>query len=503
MGIRTWVAGKVKSVASSMTPKIQPKIRLKPAGQCQTAAVQNSLAKDEMKSWSDVVTRIESLPVFLLGKHVYRALVSSSVVTIESTIKTPETEALRANLELMWSKYVSKAFECFAYGRVAFEKKQYRDSKGKLLLDGFEVLDFKSTEMELDDNGIFIGVILKVEGHQPINIPANEVWWCALDASAREPHGRSRYFGAPLQVYHKLIQLGNDRATFDRKFSLGNRVIYAPSEYPTNPITGKGDIGEKDTAGELSDPIMDTTLKVAMLEQGGVIGLPSERDERGNRLFEVTSDTSSQAAATPLENRQRELDRDALHSLGIPEKAVIQGDGIGSQALGEVHMEVLAKNAEEILSQMVASFQTQVVDEQVRLNFAPGSRPKFTVLWTPVRDKTKESKKALAQAILNSPTLSPLVTSGFIDLRKLFDQADIPLGANLEQSLRAAAQIAVTAQQPAYPGRFSLNTPPKVTNQRTLEDIASAQAKDIVQSLSDSLKGDGKIPTEDDARRHL
>jgi len=474
-----------------------------------------AIARDavrEPRSIKELVEKIESDPQFLLGKLVIKSLVCSAKVAIECDEQYRDDAD---QLTELWEKTLPHAFECFGYGRVCFELRYGAYENGRRPIAGLDPLPFEDTEMILDDAGEFTGVKIKAK-QESFQIDAACVWWCALDATAKQPHGRSRYRGAPLKVWKWRQESDHNWSLFEKKHAIGHGVIRAPSAYPNNMLARGGDVGEVSKDSKPADPMEDAAVMIDALMSGGSAVLPSEVDPVTNTPYFSYDPPTTRLDASPIENRRRVLDAMALRSLGVPERAVTQDEATGSYSMAEVHWKVLARTCEEILLQIADSFQTNVVDRWTQQNF--GSHTKFFVTSQPIIDASKQLVTDILRAIFTGSAPSPLITGGVVDLGKLLEIADLPAGDGLAEKLAKisqdiAAQAAATSfgqtggppSTPAFPRLASLRRlaiggaieKPPIDD--TWEDIAD-QAINETLSLSKEIK---HLPQSAEAGRLL
>lgn len=105
----------------------------------------------------------------------------------------------------------------------------------------------------------------------------------------------------------------------------------------------------------------------AKLKGGGFAGLPDVRDEKGNRLYSI--EVLQDAGRVDLFSTAIGLLQDlALRSLGVPDRAVTQGQ-TGAYAAAQVHESVLRQGLEEIRQKTVLPTLNEVTRHLVRVNF--------------------------------------------------------------------------------------------------------------------------------------
>ena len=468
------------------------------------------IAVKEPKSTGKIVEAIEKDVQFLLGKLVISAMIQSTEFSIEGAGEDPRAVALAENLRQQFEDALPNAIECFGHGRQAFEKWACYDPATKInQLGGLDPISFRHSEMILDERGQFAGIKFTAKGRSDV-IDKDSSWWCALDATPEHPHGRSRYVGAPIEIWKARRQLDINEKDWQKRFALGHGFAKAPQQYPPDVLASMGVDGQTYKDGRTPNPITDMEEAILALGSGGVAVMPSGNypaEQGGASLFEYQPPQTRQDAA-PLENQRRVLDAYALRSLGVPERAVTQDDATGSYSMAEVHWKVLASTCEGILSQIVASFQEQVIDFFIGLNWLTG-KPKLELKYEPIVNTSKPAIIELVKTIVAQPTPSMLVTEGVLDLEKLLQVAGIPAGEDILAKMEVIAEQSAAASTPPPQGPFGFSrrlaidpkTPtekPPTEDWEAYAEKASAQAAKIMTEIKLSL---GSNPSDHDRRR--
>lgn len=447
-----------------------------------------SAAVAEPKSIGKMVELVEKDYMFLLAYLVLKSSIESAEATIEAS-GDPRGTVLARNLERVWRESLSHMLRCIAFGRSAFERWYVYDrASGLQLVGGLDYLDFEYTAMRLGNDGEFEGIDLTVKGRTETLEP-DRAWWLALDPTAKHPHGRSRYLGAPLEVWKVRQSLDQNEKKWHDRFALGLGLAKAPSEYAADGTVGKGNIGELNQDGTPANPISDMRRALLDLASGGYAVVPSENNPDGSPGWSVDHPSTKQDAG-PIENQRKRLDAAALRSMGIPERAVTQDDATGSYAMAEVHWRVLGSTCEGILSQIVASFQQYVIDKAVQINFSGGT--KLTMTTQPINDLTRPLVIDLVKAAVASPQLSPLLAQGVIDLPKMLELSGLPTGTDIAAALK---KIAETPPAPS-PSGFGMarrlartDGIPETENWEAYADDAYSQARSLIKRIRSMPQG--------------
>jgi len=396
-------------------------------------SILRSAAKNEPSSIVKLVESIEQDYQFKLGYLVIESLAKSASVTIDveqfpDSLDRSRVDALVGNLCEVWSRALPSAMRAFAFGRAAFEKTYRFDvGRGLYFVADLDYLPPEYTELVLDDEGSFGGIHLEV-GDDSVRLDASRSWWFALDPTATEPYGRSRYLGAPLDVWKARRQLEEQEQIWYSKFAIGHGIARAPDRMESLPPYQSGNKLSRD--GEANDPMEVLRRELSAIESGGILILSSRTYPDGTPLYDYT-ESEGQRDSGPLEERRQMLDVAALRSLGIPERAITQNDKSGSRAMAQVHLEVLYRTCEGILDQLIASFQKYVIRKVVEINWPEKKRPVLRMRYRPIGDGSttteQDANAVLARSLVSDQDLSSLAKSRLVDIHRLLASAGIPL----------------------------------------------------------------------------
>lgn len=465
----------------------------------------------ETKSIAKLVEEIEKDYQFLLGKLAIKAIVQSAQVSIEGADPADKRATMVAdNLMQRWAEALPKAFEAFGFGRVAFEQ-CYQPVTGDgmtpaYLLDEFVQLPFERTALNVGDSGAIEGVTFTPPKGDPFDLAPPEVWWCAIDATPQEPHGRSRYLGAPREVWRQRRELDDNEKRWLKKYALGHGVLKAPSEYPPLSRAGIGTPGEINQDGQPADPMEDGKKALEALRSGDVAVFPSGNNVDGSPMWEYAPPPGG-PATQPLADRRRVLDAAALRSLGVPERALTQDESTGSYSMAQVHWQVMQTTCQGIVDQIAASYQRQVIDRACRYNDVPR-------MWLIVQRldlALVALMLELVKTILTAPQPSPYVAEGVVDVARLLESVRLPVGDDLEQRLAmvsAKLAMAAPAGMPGAPAAFGRRfaadpmTPPAAApdDWESFAERIAADGRTIWQEIAEAL-ADGVKTRRPDWRR--
>jgi hypothetical protein len=456
--------------------------------------------KGEPKHLDEFATRIEKDWIFSLAVRIIRCVIGAAQVSVSNPTDDPRAEACAANLTERWKDSVPFALKAWGRGRAAFELVWcYQQATGLHELCCIDYLEFKDTELDCDQETGAKNVCLKVN-KETYTLGPGKSWWFAFNERPSKPHGESAYVGAPHEIWQERNSLRKDFKVWLNKFALGHGIGRAPSQYPpqgNRRQTPQADINLDSTP---ADPLQDLHRGINQTRSGGVLILPSEVDDKGNKLWDYEPPITKQDAA-PLENREKSLNDSALLSVGIPPLSVMQQGTTGSYSLGQVHERLLLNTCEEVLSQMARSFQENVVDVAERINCQPGRCWKLKVIWQKLDPALAQLAVDLVKAIVGGPQLSPLIEDGLIDFPKLAEIVRLPIGDNPDQRMQQVKADSVAAKQNQGPpgggganpfmSRVNLDGGPPAGDAKNWQEYAAAasvEAAAIWKRLQASLQ---------------
>lgn len=382
---------------------------------------------------------------FLFGLLVIKALIKGAQVTVSCESPTVRADAIAKHLQNVWHSNIEKFLHALEYGRQALEKVFKFDHATGYQIAELNDIPFSRSKMVIE-NGLFAGV--KVED---IELNSEESAWFSIRPTSTEPHGRSIFLGAPQRVFRLRQEHEKREEIWYKRFSIGRGVGRAPSEYGVN--NAQGAYGQVDASGRQSSPMYDLQRSLESIEAGGELILPYDVDQNGNQRWDYQPGNDLKDG-TAFENRRRMLDAMALRSLGIPERALTQDGATGSRAVADAHGQVMYDVIESYLSDLIESFQTHIVEPIERYNGLPEGS--LIVNYRSLSDRSEQRIEEAIRAALAGSAISPVISSGMLDVKKMLEMNGYPIGQNSDQALvKLQGLLAPPAPSPA-PFAFQL-----------------------------------------------
>lgn len=394
------------------------------------------LYKPEPADVADLAERMRDdyqikLAELTLSSNIRQADVSVTVTNNPND--DPRADAVSDQLRSLWERSLRTMMAAIGDGRVAYEKVwEYNPQLNISYIRKLQALPYRNTTMELNqpsdpDPGAFKGIKL-TGGAEPITLTPDKSWWLSIDATATEPHGRSRFIGAPHRTFKDREEALRLRNVFLRRFALGGGIAHVPETV----------VNEN---GETVDVFQAVADAFDDLQAGGVMALPNDRtmpDGTGEYVYDFTNVNLEVRDSSPLTNLISQMDSEQLLAFGIPPKTVIEGDAVGSFALVTQQMLLLFSVVEDLLDQFVESFEMYVVKKTVDENWMDDpSAPVFAMSYSRLTDRPDDMAVELVKGWLTMPGLSPVVLSGAIDVFEILDMVGIAVADDARDRLSA------------------------------------------------------------------
>lgn len=387
-----------------------------------------SLVRPEPRDVGALASEMERDYQVQLAVLVLKANIQSVPVTVTTDSDAPRAQTLAQQLQSLWHAHLVQMLDCIGRGRVAFEKCwAYSEAANVNFIEKLDPLPFEQSEMQLDERGRYRGIRLKVRQDEPIELDAEKTWWLALDPTPLEPHGRSRYLGAPQEVWRDRRETRKRLGMFINRFVVRGGVAYAPET-------------ETDEYGRVHDAMQITQELIENLYAGGSVVFPNVwvngPGGTSHRAYEFTESPTT-LDPTPLLGVLDAGDTAQLRAFGIPEKTLTEGDSVGSFAMVKQQTLALYAVIEGILSQCVGSFQRYVIDKSIDVNWLPDEHVRIVAAFPKLTERPDGIVSQAVQGLLTAGSTNELVASGAVDLPSLFAQAGIALTPAAQEKLAA------------------------------------------------------------------
>lgn len=376
-------------------------------------------------------------------RYILAANIASVQVNVTAENGDSRSEAIQKSLQSLWDNSVSAMQDAVGYGRVAFEKSwRYDETSGSNVIDKLEALPFAETVLKLADDGSFNGFDLKTKDGEWDHVDRGNAWWLALDATAKQPHGRSQYLGAVWRAWKRKKQNLENREKFSRRFAIRGGVAHIPMT----------EVDE--STGQVYSVPERMQSAVDALYSGGTLFCPNEQHPtiEGKYKYDFSEANTESLDPGPIDAIIEKDDVAILRAFGIPEKTVTEGGSTGSFAMVSQQMLTLFARVESLLSEFVKSFKKYVIDKVREWNYGPASvpGPMFDIGFTKLTNRPDSLVGELLKTLVANPQFATVLVSGGVDMRQLLTSLGLPVSDEFEAlSIQIAERFAATVQAQA------------------------------------------------------
>lgn len=464
----------------------------------------------EPKDLAELVEKMRGDYQVAFCETILAANIAAVTVTISS--ENESAKPLADALQDLWDKTTSKMLDAIAYGRVAFEATWEKLESGQQCIRKLDDLPFRLSRMKLDE-GEFVGIELKSQSGWDLLIERCNAWWLAIDATVVNPHGNSRFIPAPHNVWKSRAGVAKNREHAVSKWALRGPIMRGPGQ----------DVDE--LTGQVYDPFAEMEPGIKNWSEGNLLYLPNARESGPDSEYKYVVEQASLEGFDPnaLNASMDRMDVELMRAFGIPEKTAMEGAGVGTYGAVSQMFMILYAVVEELVKQLVESFQSGVINQVEAVNGLPLNT--ITAAFVRLTSKPDTFVFEVLKLLLANPAMVEAVLSGGVNLRELLEQVGLPVTPQLESLLQAAA-MRLQAASGTVPGMQPGGAPASqagefgtlgrrqwqnnkkavmdILNDVKTEAVSDAVARELLQSLgmpgdrADALIADVKDGTVDD-----
>ena len=309
------------------------------------------------------------------------------------------------------------------FGWQSYEKVFGYDANGYVKLRRLKPLLQDITEIRVNDQGEYIGIrnqpIMSSGGAMWTDLSRDEALLLSDDVEGSYWYGEARMRRAegPYDSWNSC----NDAADrFDRKIAGAHWVVYYP-------------LGFTLYNGVSTDNFLIATAILNALESSGKIAIPQQVSgvvaelsdlDTSKTAWKVELLSANTTSASSFVDRQRYLDSLKSRALGIPERAILEGQ-FGTLAESEAHADFAISNIEMGHQNILEQLNEDAVNQLLTLNHGAHYRDHVKLIAMPLSDFKKVQLKELYSKLFDNP-------DGFaeemehIDWDAVREQLDIP-----------------------------------------------------------------------------
>jgi hypothetical protein len=278
-------------------------------------------------------------------------------------IEAPSPEVTGVVTELMRPlvrELVAGCLRAVEFGHQAFEKVwTLRDVAGRAFYACAKLKDLEPGSFTLyaDEHGRYAGLR---QPHMERPIPPEKTFLFVLDKEWGNLYGRGRLDAAYAPWYASAVIVPLANRYFERKADPVMKA-YGPPDVRRDPKTG----AEENNLDSLNETLTS-------LRSSGAVAFPDERDEHGNRRWDVEyllDDQRGEMFCRYLEH----LDARKLRALFVPERSLTQDGRVGSHAAARQYADTFLLMESGLLADIVGQVTEHVIRPLVELNFGPAA----------------------------------------------------------------------------------------------------------------------------------
>lgn len=397
----------------------------------------------ESKSFGQLVEEMNTDYQIAFSNFVIAANVAAVQVSISvENGDGQKSDTLQQKLQKLWERTVPSMMPSVGFGRVAFEKGYQYDPAGPVtFVDKLEPMEYQDSKLKLTDEHKFDGFMVRVSDSPEkwLQVDAQNAWWLAINATAKNPHGISHYKGAVEKAWMTKTESMRNRGIYIRRYAIRGGVIRGPETVIDERTGQQVSAAEKALAA------------VENLYTGGTYYASNEPHhdarfaDKGEYEWQFDEANVTALDPTPILNVIDKDDVAILRAFGIPEKTAIEGEAVGSFAMVSEQMMTLFALVDSFVGQWVESFQRYVVEQSREMNYGTGPGPKFTIHAVKLSNRPDSFVVQLVQTLAANPQFATVMMSGGIDLRDMLEKLGLPVTPELEQiSQQVAARFLAT-----------------------------------------------------------
>lgn len=363
-------------------------------------------------------------PTIALARMLVTAPVLASQWSIESEENAPEgAQDFIAEVMQPFRTHILRTgyYGCLDFGWQPYEKVFEIDSQGRFILKKLKPLLQDITDILIDPaNGALVGI-----KQDELKMPIEECLVFYFNVEGTNWYGESTLWNAKA-TQDKWNKVDTAATRYDTKIAGSHWVIHYP-------------IGSSLVDGVETDNFTVAKNILAQLEASGSIVVPRKitdivddlnKDAPDAWVIELKGDEGK--GATPFVERMKYLDALKVRSLGLPERAVLEGQ-FGTKAEAEAHADFAITNIELNHLMLVQLVNWHLVNQLLVMNYGASAVNTVYIQPTPLTDLALSYLKTVYDRVLADPTgfMNELAT---MDLEALKDKLGIPVHKDLDIS---------------------------------------------------------------------
>jgi len=325
------------------------------------------------------------------------AVISYSIQQIDWFIQADNAtvkEVTTVAIEKIWNRLIRAVSKSFVYGYSPCVKVftiEKINGKEYIVYKKIKDLNPSLCQVKVDDYGNYDGFVYKKGTLDGVTVKPDYSFWYTNDMENGNHYGKSmlKTVYKPWWYNEKMHQFAN---RYYERF--GEPLVIGRS-----PSGAK----VKDISGVVKEAQALMREIVEGVKNHTSVTLPSDKDEKGNDIYELKY-LESQMRGFDFENYFRRLDMEILRGLFLPD-LILGGERGGSYALGAAQMQVFYTNLMGIMDNIVDYVNLYILPQIVEFNFEKSRKAKFT--YQPLSGESKKNIQEMIMQLIKNSRLMP------------------------------------------------------------------------------------------------
>lgn len=347
---------------------------------------------------------------------------------------------VQSTIDALKGALVAEALRALDYGWQPFEKVwEYRG--GRYVLTKMKPLLPDLTEpLEVKDTGQFAGL-----RNRDVDLGLEKSFVFTYDSEGGAIIGRSRHENVREKAWHPWEQLLDKKGKYVTKVSGAIPIVRYPQ--------GKA----KDASGTERDNFDIAKSVLAELGKLSGVAAPLDLAPWAADLLRSGVDVSKLLAwqidfleskgqhGGDLTNMMRYFDSLMMRGWLVPERAALEGQH-GTKAESETQTDIVIAAAEQLLDDIVAAVNADLVEQLLTLNFGQSAKGAVRIAPAPLVDEKASLVRKMIESVLTNPA-NLAVFLKVVDMDAAVDQIGLPKreetidNAVLEEAARSSAPV--------------------------------------------------------------
>ncbi|HRU06656.1 MAG TPA: hypothetical protein P5137_12880 [Candidatus Brocadiia bacterium] len=376
------------------------------------AAVMEWEVRDRMAN----LARMAEDPQIGLGLELVKAPLYGAAWTVECE-SDEIAEFLTAEMKRLWRGALRTCLAAVEFGFSPHEKLWEIGEDGRARVKQLKDLDPKRTVILRDESGQFAGV-----RHGDAVVPAEK---CLIFSHWKR---WGNLYGTPRTRRVQQYWLWGKNV-----YELMNRYLHRRA---IPPIVGYGPNEMRQGDNGVEENALKTMMQaLRALKSAGIVTLPAEYGDDGKPLWSVSLLADTEQRAADFLKAIEHYETMKLRGMLVPDRVATQG-ATGAYSVAEAHTETFLMLEDQLLFDLLDTFNTYLLPQMVLFNFGPGAPP-ARMTSDGLNRETRTVMRELVEKLLANSLTGELVHDA-VDVIQVLKGAGAPVVDDEEREQRAA-----------------------------------------------------------------